>query len=289
MSLDDCGFGYGPNPAVTGITCELIAGQALALIGPNGAGKTTIMRGVMQLIHHTGTMRIRDEVVGKQRAWKPGEIGYVAQTGDHDLTFPIRAQDVVAQGLICQPRPAPWKFAARRADRQRRRQLVEEALHAVGLAELGEQRFGTLSGGQRQRVLIARAMVSSPSLVVFDEPFNGLDVTSRDILLGLIAQLKSKGTAVLVSTHDIALAQAVADTTLLVAGRQIAVGTLADVLQPEHLHAAFGGIPVEFAAASEDTNAGAPGSAPSLLAAFAGAGNSATASVSSESTGAAGE
>ena len=176
VSFRDAALGYGNTPALTGLTLDVFGGQALALVGPNGGGKTTLMRGIVggcSIL--SGSVRVDAE-----------RIGLVPQSADLDLTFPVNASEVVTMGLISE---AGW---GRRicADMRAR---VADALERVNLTEKASHRFGTLSGGQRQRVLVARALVARPELVMMDEPFNGLDAPSRDIITHLIAELTASG------------------------------------------------------------------------------------------------
>ena len=132
-------------------------------------------------------------------------IGLVPQSADLDLTFPVSA-----------------------------------ALERVNLADRATRRFGTLSGGQRQRVLVARALVARPELVMMDEPFNGLDAPSRDIITRLIAELTEDGVGVVVSTHDLSLARDVCSRACVLASRLVALGPTNEALAPEILARAYG-------------------------------------------------
>ncbi len=128
----------------------------------------------------------------------------------------------------------------RRPGREDRR-AAEDGLAAVGLANRAGDRFGTLSGGQRQRVLLARAIAQQPRLLLLDEPFNGVDAVSQDALLAALERLRAGGAAVVVSTHDLALAHLTCDEVCLLNRHQVAFGPTAQALTPELLRAAYGG------------------------------------------------
>ena len=218
VSFRDAALGYGNTPALTGLNLDVFEGQALALVGPNGGGKTTLMRGIVggcSIL--SGSVRVDAE-----------RIGLVPQSADLDLTFPVNASEVVTMGLISE---AGW---GRRISADMRAR-VADALERVNLTEKASHRFGTLSGGQRQRVLVAR-----PELVMMDEPFNGLDAPSRDIITHLIAELTASGVGVIVSTHDLSLARDVCSHACVLASRQIALGPVADALSPSILARAYG-------------------------------------------------
>ena len=223
LELDDASFGYGGPPVLTGVTCSVRAGEAVALIGPNGAGKSTLLLGILGLAQHDA--RVFRVPSGR------GEIGTLPQSSEIDPAFPVTLEQVVSMGRT--PRLGlRWPG---RGDRQ----VVADAIAAVGLTAQRRSRFGDLSGGQRQRGLLARALASEPRLLLLDEPFNGLDQGSRDALLETIRGLKSRGVALLITTHDLELARAVCDRTLLVNQRQIAFDDTACVLTLEQIEAAF--------------------------------------------------
>ena len=223
VSFEEAALGYGNTPALSGLTLDVDGGQALALVGPNGGGKTTLMRAVV------GTCSILSGRVEVNAA----RIGLVPQSADLDLTFPVSAAEVVTMGLIAE---AGWGKRIT-ADMRRR---VSAALERVNLADRATRRFGTLSGGQRQRVLVARALVARPELVMMDEPFNGLDAPSRDIITGLIAELTADGVGVIVSTHDLSLARDVCSQACVLASRLVALGPTDEALAPEVLARAYG-------------------------------------------------
>ena len=223
VSFRDATLGYGGTPALSGLTLDVVGGGALALVGPNGGGKTTLMRAVV------GTCSILSGRVVVNAA----RIGLVPQSADLDLTFPVSAAEVVTMGLIGE---AGW---GRRITADMRRR-VSASLERVNLADRATRRFGTLSGGQRQRVLVARALVARPELVLMDEPFNGLDAPSRDIITRLIAELTEDGVGVVVSTHDLSLARDVCSRACVLASRLVALGPTNEALAPDILARAYG-------------------------------------------------
>lgn len=223
VSFRDATLGYGGTPALSGLTLDVVGGGALALVGPNGGGKTTLMRAVVGGC----------QVLSGRVSVTASRIGLVPQSADLDLTFPVSAAEVVTMGLIGE---AGWGKRIT-ADMRRR---VGHALERVNLADRASRRFGTLSGGQRQRVLVARALVARPELVMMDEPFNGLDTPSRDIITRLIASLTEDGVGVVVSTHDLSLARDVCSRACVLASRLVALGPTNEALAPEILARAYG-------------------------------------------------
>lgn len=200
--------GYDAATILSDVSFTLHPGEALGLIGANGSGKSTLLKATVGLCDTHGTLQV------------PPAIGYVPQHQEVDLSFPVTARRVVEMGLY---RHTPWW---RRIDSAK----VDAALRLVGLEDKANCRFGDLSGGQRQRVLIARALVTDPQLVLLDEPFNGLDVASREALVATIAMLKQRGTAVMVSTHDYELAAQVCEYCAVVGNGHVVVRDTAEVV-----------------------------------------------------------
>lgn len=223
-------YGHGSNrvTVLEGIDGSLHRGEALALIGPNGAGKSTVLKGLVGIVDSS------------QLHLASGAIGYVPQTAEFDPTFPVTARDVVAMG-IRGAKKNRWWWPSFLQPNPAKDPRTMAALQRVGLADRANYRFGQLSGGQRQRVLIARALVSQPMLMLLDEPFNGLDDPNRKALLAILSEIKKEGVAIVVSTHDLVLAEETCDKVLLLAGRQVAFGPINDVLQPDVIAQAYGG------------------------------------------------
>ena len=235
LRLRGAAFTYPGGAGVSGLQLDISPGEAVALIGPNGAGKSTLLNGVLGLVPLTaGTMRL----AGDDEHARNGMIGFLPQSTELDGDFPISLEQVVMQGRYRGLGLLRWPGRADRA-------AVRHALETVGLAELARRPFGELSGGQRQRGLLARALASEPALLLLDEPFNGLDQANRDALVDTIRTLKTRGVAVLVSTHDLELARLVCDTVVLVNGTQLASGPVDEVLTLGNVQECFEGLEVE--------------------------------------------
>jgi ABC-type Mn2+/Zn2+ transport system ATPase subunit len=224
-------LGYRGAAVLRDVDLTLAGGQILTLVGPNGAGKSTLIKaalGLAQVV--TGTA----EVLGGPPARARGETGYVPQSDTLDPDFPVSAQQVVLMGRYHR---ISWWRPTGRDDRR----LARAALDRVGLAGRARDRFGLLSGGQRQRVLVARAIVARPRLLLLDEPFNGVDATSREAIVAVLRDLVAAGTAIVLSTHDLGVAGELADLVCLLNGRQWALGTPAGTLTADRLREAYGG------------------------------------------------
>ncbi|TXC99812.1 metal ABC transporter ATP-binding protein [Streptomyces sp. ISID311] len=228
--FDHACLSYGSKVVLDDVHGSVPRGRALALVGPNGAGKSTLIKSALGLVTvASGSVT----VCGRRPAAARTHTAYVPQADTLDPEFPVTVGQVVLMGRY---RAVGWLRRPRRHDRI----IAAEALDLVGLADRARDRFGTLSGGQRQRVLLARAIAQRAAVLLLDEPFNGVDAVSRDALLGALRQLKASGTAVLVSTHDLAIAHAVCEQICLLNGRSFGFGPLESTLTARNLRACYG-------------------------------------------------
>jgi manganese/iron transport system ATP-binding protein len=226
---------YDRTPVLEGVSGQVRPGESVALIGPNGAGKTTLLKAVLGLVpvvHGSIT------VLGGPPAAARRQVAYVPQAAALDPEFPVSASQVVLMGRY--PRIG-WVRRPGRADRA----AAAAALETVGLADKARARFGALSGGQRQRVLLARAIAQEARLLLLDEPFTAVDASSEELLVAALAQARQAGAAVLVSTHDLALAHITSDSVWLLNRRQFGFGPVGETLTPERLQATYGAMAAE--------------------------------------------
>lgn len=221
---------YGRELVLEGIQGTLDAGEAVALIGPNGAGKSTLIKAILGLVPLVAG---RVEVLGLHPDKARSLVAYVPQADALDPEFPVTAVQVVLMGRY---RRIGWFRRPGRADHE----IAVAALERVGLGHRSADRFGALSGGQRQRVLLARAIAQEPRLLLLDEPFNGVDSTSTDLVLEVLAQLQNDGAAVVMATHDLSVAHLACDDACLLNRHQVAFGPIGKALTPELLRETYG-------------------------------------------------
>jgi manganese/iron transport system ATP-binding protein len=230
LQLDGVSVRYGRDVALEGVSLTVRSGDAVALIGPNGAGKSTLLRAILGLVRCSdGQVR----VFGRTPESSRRHVAYVPQADTLDPEFPVSALQVVLMGRY---RRIGWGRRARPVDRE----AAQRALAEVDLADRAGARFGTLSGGQRQRVLLARAVAQQARVLLLDEPFNGLDANTTDILVCVLARLRADGVAVVMSTHDLAVAHLTCGDACLLNRRPVACGPIADTLVAGNLAAAYG-------------------------------------------------
>ena len=230
LCIDELVVEYEREAVLHGVSLDVQPGASVALVGPNGAGKSTLLRAVLGLVPvASGTVQVlgRSPVEGRR------DVAYVPQADVLDREFPVTVGQVVMMGRY---RSIGWLRRARSSDRV----AVAAALAEVGLSERADHRFGVLSGGQRQRVLLARAIAQDARLLLLDEPFNGVDATSQQLLVDVIERLRGDGVAVVLSTHDLSLAHLACSEACLLNRHVIAHGSVGDVLTSRHLAEAYG-------------------------------------------------
>jgi len=191
ISLNGVDFSYNGELVLKDVNLEIHEREMIGIIGPNGGGKTTLLRLILGLLKpRCGEVL----VFGQPPARSSHRLGYVPQHMLYDNRFPVSVLDVVLMGLTGKSSLGPFARATVRK--------AEEALASVNLSDYRNSPFAELSGGQRQRVLIARALASSPDMLLFDEPTANVDTTAGEKLYAILEQLNSRMTILIVS-HDI--------------------------------------------------------------------------------------
>jgi peptide/nickel transport system ATP-binding protein len=227
-----------PNPvrAVDDVSFEVARGEMLALVGESGCGKTTTAQTVLRLQDPTdGTIVFADQDITKLRHRQLRPLRRQMQIVYQDPYESLNPRYRVWQTLV-----EPLEIHGIGSSDKERRRLALEALRRVEL--LPAERFidrypHELSGGQRQRVAIAAALVVGPELLIADEPVSMLDVSVRAGVMGLLKRLcRDDGMAILMITHDLALAAHFADRiAVMYLGRIVEIGGAREVLRdPRH-------------------------------------------------------
>jgi ABC-2 type transport system ATP-binding protein len=201
----------GGNVVIPRLEVDVAAGRITGLLGPSGCGKTTLLRsivGVQQI--ESGGVTVLGSPAGAAELRR--QVGYVTQAPS------VYADLTAIENLR-------FFAAVLGADQDQ----TETALEGVGLGGRGDQAVSTMSGGQRARVSLATALLGSPNLLILDEPTVGLDPVLREELWELFADLASKGSTLIVSSHVMDEAERCDDLLLMREGALLATGTPAEL------------------------------------------------------------
>ena len=231
----DLAIGYGKAPLLTDIALEVHPGQILTLIGPNGAGKSTLLRTLAgQLAPMGGAVLLEgknlSDYSGIERARR------LALMAPHSRRMELTSCfDFVSAGRH------PYTGRLGILSTEDRRQ-VYAALELVGASSLADRDFNRISDGQRQRILLARALCQQPEVILLDEPTSFLDIKGKVELLTILKELAHTGKlAVILSLHELELAEKIADTVVCVSpGGVSGVLTPEQAFQPENIRALYG-------------------------------------------------
>jgi len=197
---------YGSVRAVDGVSFEVDAGEVFALLGPNGAGKTTTI-----------------EILEGFRERDAGEVRVLGiDPGDRRSGRRLRSQlGVVLQELAVEPFLSVRQVLERNAGYYPAPRPVGEVIELIGLAEKADAKVKTLSGGQQRRLDVGLGIVGNPALLFLDEPTTGLDPAGRRASWELVRRLAVEGTTVILTTHYMEEAEALADQVAIIASGKI--------------------------------------------------------------------
>jgi len=205
---------YGGRDVLDAVSFQVAAGELFALLGPNGAGKTTTV-----------------EII---EGYRPADAGVVRVLGTDPATGgpTLRARvGLMLQGGGIEPRATPIEILRLYAAFHATPRDPWELIDVVGIGAVARTRYRRLSGGERQRLGLALALVGRPELLILDEPTAGMDPEARVATRSLVEGLRRDGTTILMTTHDLADVERLADrVAILVAGRVVATGSPAELV-----------------------------------------------------------
>jgi ABC-type Mn2+/Zn2+ transport system ATPase subunit len=229
--LDRVSAGYQNRLALESVSLDVPAGSLMAIVGPNGAGKSTLLKVIAGLLTPwTGSV----SVLGAPPGRKAQRIAYVPQAELVDWHFPITVTGVVMMGRY------PGLGMARRPGRADH-EAVRAALASVGMLEHADRQIGALSGGQRRRVFLARALAADAALFLLDEPVTGVDATTQQEIMDVLAACARDGQTIIATTHDLACAAQCFERVVAINRTVVADGPAAIALDPEMLARAYSG------------------------------------------------
>ncbi|MEM7698603.1 MAG: ABC transporter ATP-binding protein [Verrucomicrobiota bacterium] len=204
VECHDLTFRYQGPAVLESVSFSVPEQGSSCIIGPNGGGKSTLLKLMLGLLEpESGSITIGGLSPAKARK----SIGYVPQHINFDPLFPVSAFDIVLMGRLDRTRLGHFRPSCR--------EVARKALAELGLEDHARRPFASLSGGQRQRVLIARALATSPKLLLLDEPTANVDLSVEAQFLETLANLQESITVLLV-THDLDLVARIGDSVICV-------------------------------------------------------------------------
>lgn len=194
LEIEDLWFSYGKTPVLKEVNFTLAQRDFMAVLGPNGGGKTTLLKLILGILKPD---RGKIRVLGQTPRDARDRVGYVPQSTDINLTFPISVLELALMGRLSRSR---FGRGYSGEDREKVKALLEK----VGMWKYRNHPIGKLSGGQRQRIFIARALAAEPAILFLDEPTASVDREFERGLYEFLKELNQKVTIVVI-THDVAV------------------------------------------------------------------------------------
>ncbi|MBI2932761.1 MAG: LPS export ABC transporter ATP-binding protein [Planctomycetes bacterium] len=212
---------YGRRRVVDGVSLQVAKGEVVGLLGRNGAGKTTTFRLVIGLTRpDSGEIVFNDIDVTRWPVYRRARLGM----GFLPQEPSVFQRLTVEENLLA-------ILETRNGAAGERKERAAELLQEYGLERLGHQRAYTLSGGETRRLEICRALITSPFIILLDEPFSGVDPIAVGELQGFIVKLKQRGIGVLLTDHNVRETLAICDHSYIIdEGRLLARGTRDEIV-----------------------------------------------------------
>jgi lipopolysaccharide export system ATP-binding protein len=202
---------FRQKKVVDSVSVEVQGGEVVGLLGPNGAGKTTIFYMIVGLYQpNSGKIYLNDEAITSLPMYLRARkgIGYLPQ--EPSVFRKLTTEENLMAILETLP-----------LSKEERKERLEKLLNELGLSSLRKQKAYVLSGGERRRVEITRALVLSPSFILLDEPFSGIDPIAVLDIQSIIRQLKSKGIGIIITDHNVRETLGVCDRAYILSEGQI--------------------------------------------------------------------
>ncbi len=230
--------------ALHDVSFDIPQGSIAAVVGVNGSGKSTMFKSIMGFVDLAkGSVTILGKA--RQEALAENLVAYVPQSEDVDWNFPVLVEDVVMMGRY-------GHMGWLRKPSARDHAMVGEALNRVGMTDFRKRQIGELSGGQKKRVFLARALAQEGQVILLDEPFTGIDVTTEEQITQLLQDLRDEGRVMLVSTHNLGSVPEFCDRAILINQTVLAAGPTHEVFTQANLEKAFGGVLRHFTLSGKD-------------------------------------
>lgn len=215
LRTDNLAVGYSGKALIENICLEINKGEIVSLIGPNGAGKSTILKTLTkQLASIHGTVELGNSNIEKIKYKELSSVMAVV------LTERIRSELMTCRDIVAMGRyPYTGRMGLLSQEDEKK---VDEVMELFQIENLADKDFMNISDGQKQRVLIAKALCQEPEIIVLDEPTSFLDIKYKVELLSILRKIaREKNTTIVMSLHEIDLAQKISDKVICVKGDRI--------------------------------------------------------------------
>lgn len=215
LEVKNLSVGFNNEKILDNLSFNLKNKENLVVIGPNGAGKSVLLKALLGIIDFEGEIRWRKNV----------RVGYVPQKFLPEKNIPLNIEEF---------------FKFKKVDAGK----IKESLARVGIKDFSvlKKKVGVISVGQLQRILIAWALIDLPDILLFDEPFSGIDIEGEETIYNLLAQIeKELNLTIILITHDLSVVYKLADTVLCLNKKTICYGPPKEVLSLESLEKLYGG------------------------------------------------
>lgn len=235
FKTEQMSVGYQGKPLIQNIEIGLNKGEILTLIGPNGAGKSTILKSIAKQLKLIGGAVYLDKKETAQMSGTELSQRMAVVFTEKLKTELMTCEDVVATGRY--PYTGHFGILSKEDD-----SIIEEAMELVHVTEIRNQDFTKISDGQRQRVMLARAICQEPEIIILDEPTSFLDVKYKLEFLSVLQELRArKGLTVIMSIHELELAERVSDRILCVNGAYVErLGKPEEIFRAGYIKSLFG-------------------------------------------------
>ena len=233
LTTENLSIGYSARkPVAANLSLTLCKGQLTSLLGPNGVGKSTLLRTLSRLQPPlAGSVTICGEPLATLPPTKLACLVALVLT-DKVLSGGLTVFELVSMGR----QPYTGFFWRLSADDKN---IVNQAISAVGIADKADRHVAELSDGERQKTMIAKALAQQTPIIILDEPTAFLDAAARIEIMQLLHRLATTGKAILLSTHDIDVALQLSDNLWLMNSNSLACGTVSEIVESGDLNNLF--------------------------------------------------
>lgn len=230
IHIEDMTMAYTDIPVIWDMDLDIYANTITAIIGPNGAGKSTLMKGILGLMKPISG---KVSIMGKPYKEVYKKIAYIPQSSSVNWNFPTTVLDVVTMGRYT-------KLGLFKRVGKQDKIYAMEALKRMKMEEYSDRQISELSGGQRQRVFLARAIASDADIYFMDEPLQGVDIKTENIIIDTMREFKKAGKTIIAVHHDLTTIKEYFDHVVIVNKQLIAAGGVEEAFTKENIRKAYG-------------------------------------------------